>query len=421
MISVLHIDNAFFYKKILKSLSIEYNYNYFAASTPEEALNILKYNKITLIITALEFKTQSGEVFIESLNNSIYKNIPVIVLTSNDSIETKNKMFKLEIIDYILKDNFIDNVTMYIRKLSYQDFAIRKLRSLNIAVLDDSLFELNIINKIFKLNNICNVDYYSDAKELIKCDKKYSIYLVDFILPNTSGEKVVFDIRKKAPYSLIISISAINNYKIVTNILSSGVDDYIAKPFNEDIFIARLKANIRTFALLEKLQKKNIELNEMIKIDGLTTLLNHNTLYEKLEEEIKRANQYNNPLSILMLDIDKFKNINDKYGHQVGDKVLLKLSNLFKNKFRQLDILGRYGGEEFIAILPETTLESACILAEKIRKEVEKLEFDEKHLKITLSIGATQYTNENALELVKKSDIFLYKAKNNGRNRIEFN
>lgn len=87
MISVLHVDNTVFFKKILKSLSIENNFNYFPTNTPKEALNILKYNKITLIITALEFKTQSGEIFIESLNNSIYKNIPVIVLTANDNMD----------------------------------------------------------------------------------------------------------------------------------------------------------------------------------------------------------------------------------------------------------------------------------------------------------------------------------------------
>lgn len=421
MISVLHIDNTHFYKKILKSLSLEIQFNYFAANTPQEASTILKNNHIDLIITALEFKHDSGETFIKSLNNSEYNNIPIIVLTSSNSMEMKNKMFQLGVIDYILKEDFVNDIEMYIQKLSHEDFAIRKLKELDIAVLDDSVLELNIINKILKLNNINNVDYYSKPEELLMSDKKYSIYLIDFILQNISGEKVILDIRRKHPYSLIISISGISNYKVITHILSSGADDYISKPFNEYLFMARLKANVRTFALLEELKQKNIELREMVNNDGLTKLLNHNALYERLEEEIQRARHYNVPLSILMMDIDKFKNINDTYGHQVGDMVLKKVSKLFKEKFRQTDIIGRYGGEEFIGILIETSLKGACVLGERIRTEVEKFKFEEEGLKVTISIGVVEFNGDTALKLVERVDKLLYKAKNNGRNRIEFN
>lgn len=232
------------------------------------------------------------------MNESNYKSIPVIVLTSNDDIESKKKMFELGVIDYILKDNCIDNLFMDINRFKIKDSIDKRLKNIKIAVLDDTNLELEIIRKIFQLNNITNVDYYSKPERLLNSTNEYSLYLVDFILPTISREQVILELRKKYKYSLIITMYSIDNYKVVSNILSSGVDDYIMKPFNENVFMARLKANIRTFLLLEELKQKNPELKKMIKIDRLTKLYNYRYIFERLEEEIELSLRRNKKLSI---------------------------------------------------------------------------------------------------------------------------
>ena len=157
--------------------------------------------------------------------------------------------------------------------------------------------------------------------------------------------------------------------------------------------------------------------------DSLTGIYNHGFLYEILGKEFSRAERYNLPLSLLMLDIDCFKKVNDSYGHPQGDTVLCKLSQILKNNVRVCDILGRYGGEEFSIILPESKLEDSINLAERIRKEVEQYNFGDvnKVIKCTVSIGVSSYPCpdvKNIEDLINKADRALYNAKAEGRNRV---
>jgi diguanylate cyclase (GGDEF)-like protein len=170
---------------------------------------------------------------------------------------------------------------------------------------------------------------------------------------------------------------------------------------------------------LKQLKEKNLELEQIIKIDGLTELLNHKCILEKLEEEIHRAQRYDTSFSIIMFDIDNFKLINDNYGHQKGDEVLIQISKFLRNSLRNIDTIGRYGGEEFLIILPETNLQGAYTIAERLREGVSKIDFSKENLKITISGGIVEFINESSTDLIKKADKLLYNAKRNGRNRIE--
>ena len=157
--------------------------------------------------------------------------------------------------------------------------------------------------------------------------------------------------------------------------------------------------------------------------DSLTGIYNHGFLYEYLSKEFSRAERYNLPLSFLMLDIDYFKKVNDTYGHPQGDAVLCKLPQILKNNIRVCDTLGRYGGEEFSIILPESKLEDSINLAERIRKEVEQYNFGDvnKVIKCTISIGVSSYPCpdvKNLEDLISRADKSLYNAKAEGRNRV---
>jgi len=168
-----------------------------------------------------------------------------------------------------------------------------------------------------------------------------------------------------------------------------------------------------------ELMETNLKLKVMAITDGLTQLYNHKHSYYKLEEEITRATRYRNRLSIIMFDIDHFKAINDTYGHLTGDKTLVAVGQAIKNNLREIDHIGRYGGEEFMVILPQTGLGDAYTTAERIRRTIESASFEDVNIKITISGGVVEFRDESALILIGKADELLFKAKQTGRNRIE--
>jgi len=166
----------------------------------------------------------------------------------------------------------------------------------------------------------------------------------------------------------------------------------------------------------------NARLYEMAVTDGLTKLYIRRHLLQRTEEELRRARRYQHPLSLLMLDIDHFKELNDTYGHQAGDLVLVELARIFKRTIRGTDMAGRYGGEEFCIVLPETDPEGALAIAERLRKEIEEYEFvyEQKPLKVTISIGIATFPTHSMemKELIKKADAALYASKQGGRNMV---
>lgn len=161
--------------------------------------------------------------------------------------------------------------------------------------------------------------------------------------------------------------------------------------------------------------------------DELTRLYNRRHFHSRLDEEIHRARRYGHPLSLILMDIDHFKKVNDMYGHQVGDDVLIGVASIVKSNMRKVDVIARYGGEEFVAILPETDEKGAYVIAEKLRKLIKGYEFDildEKKLNVTASFGVSSLNMliediaDKSQQIVKMADDALYKAKENGRNTV---
>lgn len=154
--------------------------------------------------------------------------------------------------------------------------------------------------------------------------------------------------------------------------------------------------------------------------DGLTGVYNRNYWQSQLEYETQRAARYQHPVSLLLFDLDKFKQLNDRYGHQGGDVVLIELSAMITELLRDTDLLGRYGGEEFGIILPETNLACAQLVANRICAAVaaQKILFNGQSIAVTISIGVASYTNQTADELIQQADMALYNAKRLGRNQV---
>jgi len=169
----------------------------------------------------------------------------------------------------------------------------------------------------------------------------------------------------------------------------------------------------------QNLEELNRKLQEISITDSLTGVFNRRHLFKCLDSVIKRSKRYGITFSVILLDIDHFKSINDTFGHFVGDSVLQKICRTIQRTIREVDIFGRLGGEEFMVILPETGLNEAFAVAERIRQEVSELTWVGENMKITVSGGVYQYNNEDLIDLLKKVDAFLYQAKNSGRNKIE--
>jgi diguanylate cyclase (GGDEF)-like protein len=172
-------------------------------------------------------------------------------------------------------------------------------------------------------------------------------------------------------------------------------------------------------------QKDALEkLNYLATNDSLTGIFNRSKLMEEAEKELYKAYLYKKDLSALMIDIDFFKKVNDTYGHLAGDKVITCLANVCKNRLRKSDIIGRYGGEEFLVLLSDTNLQNALQIAEDLRILIEKtdIEYDCKVIKVQVSLGVTSTSIHSEKvrinDLINESDIALYKAKNSGRNRV---
>ena len=192
----------------------------------------------------------------------------------------------------------------------------------------------------------------------------------------------------------------------------------------EQLIVELKQAKERAEKYASELKKANEKLREMALRDGLTGLYNHRYFQELVDNEMSRARRYKKPFSLIMLDLDHFKKINDKYGHPVGDIVLKEVSKAINNTIRESDIAARYGGEEFAIVLPETDLKGAALAAERLRKAVENLEIEANGCCVdaTISVGATCYHisvgDKNKSDLISAADSALYNSKNTGRNKI---
>jgi len=416
---ILHIEHSKMIRLASKDVIEAMGYVYIESTGLEDTYDILNNNTIDLIITGLELDHIDGESLIESLSKSEFSSIPIVVLTSYDNLEIRTKLFKLGVVDYLIKKNFNgERLKSYIESIRLDEELTKAMSHLKVAVIDDSILTVKVIQNIFELNNITHVDYFYDARVLLSSPLDYDIYVIDLVLPETTGEMLISEIKKINTDCIIIMISSTSNYKTISHTLNSGADDFIVKPFDNNTFLVRIKHHLKQHLLLKELENKNAELLKLSITDGLTRIYNHNYIVNRLEEECSRADRYSETVSIMLLDLDNFKSVNDTYGHQVGDKVLFEVASTIKSVLRQSDILGRYGGEEFLVILPNTDEVETKAVGEKIREAVSCIENLATGLHVTISGGLATNHGFSYRQMIKEADFRLLEAKKTGKNRI---
>jgi len=234
----------------------------------------------------------------------------------------------------------------------------------------------------------------------------------DIMMPVMNGYEFRNVLLKDERMRLIpfVFLSAKGKPKEIVQGMELNVDDYIPKPFDPEVFMARIHAIIERYK----------EFGRLIYHDALTGLYNRRALDDFLKQELERVERYQRRMSLLLLDIDHFKRVNDNYGHDFGDVVLQRISSVLKSTIREIDYAGRYGGEEFIILMPETGKSEGFIAANRIRLAVKSILWDKDDFSVAIS-GGLVTAPEDGLEgsrLIKKSDMALYLAKEGGRNQI---
>ncbi|MDA8173896.1 MAG: diguanylate cyclase [Nitrospiraceae bacterium] len=259
------------------------------------------------------------------------------------------------------------------------------------------------------------------------------VIILDLELPDLNGNEVcrwlkVNEDTRGIPIIMLTAKAGVQN-KVAG--LEAGADDYLSKPYMDSELSARIYASLRTKALQDELRRKNQQLQDLLSkvevlavTDPLTSLFNRRYFENMLVKEVERARRYEAPFSCMMIDLDHFKRINDAFGHVAGDSVLVETSSILRSSLRGVDTVARWGGEEFVILLPESSKEASLIPANRILESVAAHSFRlAPGTVITVSIGMADSSGISADELgdrvLSDADTALYLAKRNGRNRIE--
>jgi two-component system, cell cycle response regulator len=248
--------------------------------------------------------------------------------------------------------------------------------------------------------------------------------ILDWVMPGLTGVEVCRKVRetRREPYTYILLLTSKNTKEETVEGMESGADDYIVKPFHEHELQVRLRAGKRIVDLQMDLLNAREELRERAEKDLLTLLPNRSAIQGILDQEISRCHRDQRSVGVIILDLDHFKSINDTYGHFAGDAVLRETAHRFRANMRPYDRIGRYGGEEFLVVLPNSDLDQTVQQADRMRLILayKPMYVDGKELTVTASFGVTvsDGTERSSDQYVRVADEALYLAKNSGRNRV---
>jgi len=298
----------------------------------------------------------------------------------------------------------------------------------SILIIDDSKRIRRQVSDI--LNKAALFKFFFEASNGIEGfklarAKRPDIILCDIEMPGMDGFKFLrmLSTQEEMQDTPVIIVTGREETGAKIRGLELGASDYVTKPFDPGELLARIKVQLKIKSLQDRLKDSNRMLLELSRTDPLTGLHNRRQMTNTLEKEMDRSIRTGDPLSLLLVDCDDFKKINDTFGHQTGDGVLQKLGETFKRHLRQYDSVARLGGDEFALVLPATDIPEATGIAERIRREVEQMTVDPDlaDLRVTISVGVARHPHTLVRlpdDLIREADYALYNAKREGRNRV---
>ncbi len=298
---------------------------------------------------------------------------------------------------------------------------------MKVLVADDSPITRRLLEAFLKQwgYDVVMVADGLEAWEILQREDAPRLAILDWVMPGMTGLEICRRIRAEQgrQYTYILLVTSKGEKADLIQGLEAGADDYLTKPVDQHELKVRLAAGRRILELQDALLRAQAELREQALRDPLTKLWNRRGILELLEKELARCERGQGPLGIAIGDLDHFKRVNDRYGHIAGDAVLREAAQRMARSCRVYDSLGRYGGEEFLILLPGCDLESAQRQADRLRQELaaEPIELEAQQVTITCSFGTTSVpsgTRAPIEDVLRVADAALYAAKEEGRNRV---
>lgn len=389
------------------------NIQVFMAKSYKECADIILKEKGKFDLALLDYNlpdASKGEIV-----NLVSKfNIKSILLTATE-LELNNEIFKNKfIVDYVIKDGSqaIEYASQLVNRILYNE-------KVKVLIIDDSKTFAHKMEELCQKYNLQTAVRYSGEEGLNVVDEQANIkiILVDYMMPDMNGLEFTSKLRKKYKKNeiAIIALSGSADKALVAKFLKFGANDFLYKDFSEEEFFSRINNTLEIMNLFEIVNDKAIK-------DYMTGMFNRRYFFSTGSEIYKRALIRKEHFAVAMIDIDKFKNINDTYGHDVGDIAIKEVAKILSTYLNENSLIARMGGEEFCVIITNRPEAEVIQTFEEIREAFEKnvINIDNLNLKYTVSIGlCTNLDPGECLEdMVKFSDLALYEAKENGRNNV---
>jgi len=421
----LIVDPSKMYRSLLKEFLFGYSIVPEEANTGEQALIRLNEGGIELVCISMHLSDMTGIELAKQIKAlSKCKNIFIILLSSDKDPEKLEQM-KTADINAVCQKMAIDTLKTLLNKVSKNQIILCHCSG-HILYIEDHLTMANMTVEILQQMGL-TVDHVTSAEEGLNVFEHhhYDLILLDFILPGEKdGIAVVEEIRarkddkKSVP---ILAISSLNDAQQRIHALKVGANDFITKPVMQAELTVRVKNLITSQQLLNQVlqQKKDLEILAMT--DQLTGLNNRYYLQLFITKTISEVKRHQQPLSVIMIDLDKFKAINDTYGHEQGDEVLVKIAAILKSNSRLEDSAVRLGGDEFLLVLPHCALVQAKDKAESLCLAISKLVFthDEVNISASFGVASTEQGEFIFKKLIAQADEGAYQAKSLGGNTVQ--
>jgi diguanylate cyclase (GGDEF)-like protein len=298
---------------------------------------------------------------------------------------------------------------------------------MKILVAEDDLISRTLLQRMLRQAGyeVTAVEDGCRALAELTSEDPPRLALLDWIMPGKDGIEVCREVRrrKEHAYTYLILLSSRETKQDIVQGLESGADDYLTKPYDADELKARLRAGERILELEDRLVEARESMRFQATHDVLTSLWNRGVIVELMSREVVRSRREKSCSAVIMCDIDHFKAVNDQHGHAAGDDVLREVARRLQTSVRSYDMVGRYGGEEFLVVLSKCDPASAVARAENLRNTVaaKPIMLATKWQKVTISVGvafSTDFPNRDADDILHAADMALYDAKESGRNCV---
>lgn len=448
---VLVVDDVIQNVKLLEAkLTSEY-FDVLTAMNGEDALEIIEKENPDIVLLDVMMPGMDGfEVCRRIRDNVKSAHIPVIMVTALDQPKDRVAGLEAGADDFLTKPVLDLPLFARVRSLVRLKVLMDELRmrettgqELGLNVGPDLSRNININNaKVLLVEDYARVagriqTYLSDLATVDIDDvssgeinnenlAKYDLFIISLSLTEIDGLRLCSHLRSTESTRQIPILALVDegDTKQLVRAMELGVTDYIARPIDKNELMARSKAQIRQKRYANRLRRNMQKSIEMAMTDAVTGLYNRHFLSSHLDNLMSKENDKRKKVSLLMMDLDKFKMVNDTYGHASGDEVLHEFARRISNDIRNIDLAARFGGEEFVVVMPETNLEYAHFVAERLRRSIADEPFEisgsEEPIQITVSIGLaiSGETHSSSSRLLVAADQALYRAKENGRNQV---